>query len=515
MAGSTDFWKNKETVAYFDDCKKVNKTYYNNYDEYNALYSFQYTNEFRGDEADAVKKFAEHERILSVYIRNTANYLNQLMDAVEDAYIDDMNECEDSNYDRKSLKDLKDWFKKKSKNYDSYKYEIDEIYKRLVSDYSDFGTYTDPELNKVEEKYDEICGYPNWNHSCYLDQVDNRFVNFIDHAEKIYDYYDIKTLIANNRKCVRNAVEIIQDGKNITPDISTENFDVVKEQYADWYEKMCEGRNEDIDYQLNNEVFDSALTNLQVQNNNSQVYKNTYGGDQGNLSRIYGLPGCQYKDLEYILKRYDRSKNLKTDKDVKALLDELNHEGCSYVAAVNILIQMYEGRENDFLKDFGVPMYRVDANGNKYLNYDEILLDYYLSQDDHVDNWFWGDTVEYDPNGVTPDEQIYRINRYLESKGLAPLDIEKRQSLSTEEIKELLENGDKVVINFYHGNLYKEDGTVQQHIDGGHAMVVTGVTDDGRLIVSSWGKKFYIDPDENSGRDKNTEDEYNVFHIGN
>ena len=25
-------------------------------------------------------------------------------------------------------------------------------------------------------------------------------------------------------------------------------------------------------------------------------------------------------------------------------------------------------------------------------------------------------------------------------------------------------------------------------------MSVTGVTDDGRLIVSSWGKKYYIDP---------------------
>lgn len=29
---------------------------------------------------------------------------------------------------------------------------------------------------------------------------------------------------------------------------------------------------------------------------------------------------------------------------------------------------------------------------------------------------------------------------------------------------------------------------------GGHAMTVTGKTKDGKLIVSSWGEKFYIDP---------------------
>ena len=40
------------------------------------------------------------------------------------------------------------------------------------------------------------------------------------------------------------------------------------------------------------------------------------------------------------------------------------------------------------------------------------------------------------------------------------------------------------------------DGTVAQVIDGGHAMTVTGVTDDGKLIVSSWGNQYYIDPDE-------------------
>ena len=40
------------------------------------------------------------------------------------------------------------------------------------------------------------------------------------------------------------------------------------------------------------------------------------------------------------------------------------------------------------------------------------------------------------------------------------------------------------------------DGAGDSYIPGGHAITVTGVTDDGKWIVSSWGKKYYIDPNE-------------------
>ena len=32
---------------------------------------------------------------------------------------------------------------------------------------------------------------------------------------------------------------------------------------------------------------------------------------------------------------------------------------------------------------------------------------------------------------------------------------------------------------------------------GAHEMTITGITDDGRYEVSSWGKKLYYDPAEN------------------
>jgi len=44
--------------------------------------------------------------------------------------------------------------------------------------------------------------------------------------------------------------------------------------------------------------------------------------------------------------------------------------------------------------------------------------------------------------------------------------------------------------------LYDSAGTEVRNIDGGHAMTVTGITDDGMYRVSSWGKEFYIKPDD-------------------
>lgn len=33
-------------------------------------------------------------------------------------------------------------------------------------------------------------------------------------------------------------------------------------------------------------------------------------------------------------------------------------------------------------------------------------------------------------------------------------------------------------------------------MDGAHAMTVTGLTDDGKIEVSSWGEKYFLAPEE-------------------
>jgi len=55
--------------------------------------------------------------------------------------------------------------------------------------------------------------------------------------------------------------------------------------------------------------------------------------------------------------------------------------------------------------------------------------------------------------------------------------------------------GKPVTADVRGATIYRADGAYQQYLSG-HTMVVTGVAEDGRLIVSSWGEKYYLDPSE-------------------
>ena len=91
---------------------------------------------------------------------------------------------------------------------------------------------------------------------------------------------------------------------------------------------------------------------------------------------------------------------------------------------------------------------------------------------------------------------------YLDKHGVSAT-VDTNQSVTVDNYRQLIEDGKYVTISYRYGNLYNEDGTVGQYIDGGHAMVVTGVTNDGKYIVSSWGKRYYIDPEEVVSKDGN------------
>ena len=63
-------------------------------------------------------------------------------------------------------------------------------------------------------------------------------------------------------------------------------------------------------------------------------------------------------------------------------------------------------------------------------------------------------------------------------------------------MNQYMDEGKNVNILITDFNLYQENGKLAQGDVGGHWMTVTGVADDGRYIVSSWGKKYYVDPSE-------------------
>lgn len=235
----------------------------------------------------------------------------------------------------------------------------------------------------------------------------------------------------------------------------------------------------------------------------SVVFDDTgdYGGDQGDPQSQWGF-WSEKKDLYEIVRRHYPDYS---DKEIKAFLKKLNSEGCSYVAFLNTLFAAYEGREEEFERTFGFPMYK---DGD--LNYNELLVDYYCSTDNHVEingKDFWdtyedfgdgdGDRQSYDyktdttGRGASATDEIYRGGRYLDEKGV-DYTIESKIDVTVENFSQLAEDG-YVVINFFDGPLQDIEGNTVQYLPG-HAMTITGTTSDGRYIVSSWGKKYYIDP---------------------
>ena len=125
---------------------------------------------------------------------------------------------------------------------------------------------------------------------------------------------------------------------------------------------------------------------------------------------------------------------------------------------------------------FEYPMY--DENGN--LNYQALTMDIYSRLDDPT------------RSGTNEEERKRFMEQFLSDHG-QDVRINTQVNVTPENFNQLVADGKQVIVSFHDGYMYDTNGNAIM-IDGGHAMTVTGVTDDGRLIVSSWGEQYYIDP---------------------
>lgn len=220
-----------------------------------------------------------------------------------------------------------------------------------------------------------------------------------------------------------------------------------------------------------------------------------YGGDQGAPA---ASKGEDRRRLTQIIQRY--YPNLKSEEQIDAYLRKLNSEGCGYVALINTIFDQYIGREEEFEKTFGFPMYRDGE-----LNYNELLVDFYSATDNHKKDSSGKDYIDAneDPSatkgkGTTLNKREYRWEMYLEDHGVK-VDVKNEVNI-TQENFDTYKNEGGVIVRIEYDYMYWRDengNMVRGYLDGGHAMTVTGFTEDGMLIVSSWGKEYYIYPDAN------------------
>lgn len=209
----------------------------------------------------------------------------------------------------------------------------------------------------------------------------------------------------------------------------------------------------------------------------------SYGGNQGSMEEIYywDIFGCW--GMLAMLRLYYPDMSIM---DAFHYFSRLNSSGCSYVALANTLFMQYEGRPEEFERVFGFPMY--DENGD--LNYNRLILDIYAT----TDRANIVDAEDGLPKGPTLDEIWPVYQNYLNERGI-PGTAEFRSSMSADGFRAATDSGKQVILLMFHDNMYTENGS-PVYINGGHAITVTGVTEDGMLVVSSWGEKYYVNPSE-------------------
>lgn len=215
--------------------------------------------------------------------------------------------------------------------------------------------------------------------------------------------------------------------------------------------------------------------------------KGGYGGNQGS-------PRNHKEEMRNIVQKYYPDF---TDAQIDDYLEKLNSEGCGYVAICNTVFLQFIGKEKEFEKKFGFPMYK--KNGD--FNYDAMVTDFYCATDNHNQKgilWWKHDSVDAkedqstkEGSGTNRDSRKYRYEMYMKDHGI---DVEvKNVKVSPKNFNSVSQKGE-VVVGISPCVLYDKNGNKVVDLDGGHAMTVTGVTADGMLIVSSWGEKYYIKP---------------------
>lgn len=175
-----------------------------------------------------------------------------------------------------------------------------------------------------------------------------------------------------------------------------------------------------------------------------------------------------------------------TMEEKMALLNKATDKGCGYTAITDFVFEHFKGNEKEFYETFGYPMYEIrrgsSTNNESFsidYNYEPVILDLFCKVN--------GKQIE----------GAYNIEETIKcAMGTSEDDIEKLiNSLSSE--RNVTFDNVSNEIKFYadcHYNLYNLNGVLYLHDGGAHGMVGVGYTENGKPLVSSWGKKFIYEP---------------------
>lgn len=265
-------------------------------------------------------------------------------------------------------------------------------------------------------------------------------------------------------------------------------------------------------------------------------YSNQYGGSQmvffDNIEELL--------EDEFIHNFLQEKFPNATDLDYYLYLKKIESTGCSYVALANIIINHFSSNPPLFKKIFGYDMYTYDENGRIDYNYEYLVLEIYTyawkNHDIHeiydilTENYMLEndeelkDLIDSDPllterwkkmlfyRGSIDNECRQWLTTFLAEKDsnlvvstdvisenrVNSTDIKGLEEYQYDQIRTALKEGKNVKIDAQNYDLYvvtesNKRGPIYTEKGGSHAMIITGITDNNELIVSSWGQKFILD----------------------
>ena len=268
-----------------------------------------------------------------------------------------------------------------------------------------------------------------------------------------------------------------------------ESIDVyLAKQYSDWLPK----------YLQRSYAFAEMSEEEQRQqiSNNKVIYggKGFYGGNQSS-ARERWEDGDREDIKRIILQHYPNM----SDSECQKLLSEMGNEGCNYMAWVNTVFNQYYGREEDFYKRFGFPMY--DQYGHP--NFDLMMVDLYCSEGGYNGR----------KEGLSKVTSETIIENYLNGKGIN-VDVV-NVAVSPDNYDNLSKDGEIILritgsvqyydakgnrsgygVNLSGKHFFGSEDRIKYEVYG-HSVTITGVeVINGKKMykVSTWGLERYIDP---------------------
>lgn len=190
--------------------------------------------------------------------------------------------------------------------------------------------------------------------------ISEKYQGISEHIEKTENLLEL-----SQKKNIISKLEILKEQTQKEANNITSLADKLVEIVDNFEkaEKNISGKQKNTEEMLQKQTKDYDRTTTTFDDDESN---GTYGADQGDMSHnkkgiwFFGFRWFEDEDLYAYIRSHDRYKNY-SQTEIAKLMDQINKEGCGYVAIVNNIFTEYEGREQEFERIFGFPMY--DKNG--------------------------------------------------------------------------------------------------------------------------------------------------------